>query len=122
LRIRINPIDKVVSEYVRKRSGGCCERCGKYYGWKGLQACHFTGRSNHSVRYDEDNLVACDFGCHQYLDSHPLEKVEFFKQRLGPVRFDLLQARARQTGRTDKNALILYYSEKIRQLEVNSGS
>ena len=113
MKIRIDPLDKLVSEYVRKRSGGYCERCGKYYGWKGLQACHFHGRSKRSVRYDEDNLVALDFGCHQFLDSHPLEKVEFFKTRLGERGFNMLNSRMRGMEKVDRKLLELYYQNKL---------
>ena len=116
MRVKIDPLDKLVSEYVRKRSKGYCERCGKYYGWKKLQACHFHTRSKKSVRYDEDNLVALDFGCHQYLDSHPYEKIEFFKERLGD-KLDLLNARASKPGKLDKKLLWIYYREKIKEYE-----
>ena len=118
MHIRIDPLDKLVSEYVRKRSRGFCERCGKYYGWKHLQACHFHGRSSRSVRYDEDNIVALDFGCHVFLDSRPLEKTDFFKKRLGENGFNLLNARTRESGRyLDKAAIEIYYQEKIKLLE-----
>ena len=117
MRIRVELIDKLVSEYIRKKSGGFCQRCGRYYGWKNLQACHFHGRSRKSVRYDEENLVALDFGCHVYLDSHPMEKVEFFKALLGEQPFDLLNSRARILGKPDKQGLTLYYREKIKGLD-----
>ena len=117
MRIKRDELDILVSEYIRKRSKGYCERCGKYYGWKRLHACHFHGRSRCSVRYDEDNLAACDFGCHQFLDSHPLEKVEFFLQRLGQDKFDMLNSRMRTLAKDlDKSALILYYIEKLKKV------
>ena len=114
LGIKRDKLDILVSEYIRKKSGGYCERCGKYYGWKRLHTCHFHGRSRRSVRYDEDNLVALDFGCHQFLDSQPLEKVEFFKVRLGEDRFDMLNSRMRQTHpKPDKELLTLYYQQRL---------
>jgi len=118
LRIRIDPLDSLVSEYVRKRTKGFCERCGKYYGWQNLQACHFHSRRKISVRYDADNLAGCDFGCHQWLDGNPLEKVEFFLNRLGQVKFDLLNSRARITfPRPDKKMLTIYYQQQIKLLD-----
>jgi hypothetical protein len=118
LTIRIDPLDSLVSEYVRKRTKGFCERCGKYYGWQNLQACHFHSRRKISVRYDADNLAGCDFGCHQWLDGNPLEKVEFFQNRLGQVNFDLLNSRARITfPRPDKKMLTIYYQQQIKLLD-----
>jgi hypothetical protein len=116
-RVKIDPLDRLFSEYIRKRSGGYCQRCGKYYGWKRLQCSHFFGRAKKSVRWDEDNAVALDFGCHQYLGSHPLEHTEWFKKHLGEDAFNLLQARARETGMPDREAIKLYLKEKIKELE-----
>ena len=64
------------------------------------------------------NLAGCDFGCHQWLDGNPLEKVEFFLNRLGQVKFDLLNSRARITfPRPDKKMLTIYYQQEIKKLE-----
>jgi hypothetical protein len=121
LTIRIDPLDSLVSEYVRKRTKGFCERCGKYYGWQNLQACHFHSRRKISVRYDSDNLAGCDFGCHNWLDGNPMEKIEFFQNRLGQVKFDLLNSRARITfPRPDKKMLTLYYQHEINKLEIST--
>jgi hypothetical protein len=88
----------------------------KNVGWRSLQCCHFHGRAKKSVRWDTDNLAACCFGCHQYLDSHPLEKVEFWQRKLSEPFFDLLNARARQTGRPDKELLTLYFTQKLKEM------
>jgi hypothetical protein len=118
LKIKIDPLDSLVSEYVRKKTKGFCERCGKYYGWEKLHACHFHSRRKISVRYDEENLAGCDFGCHSWLDGNPMEKVEFFRNKLGQTAFDLLNSRARITyPKPDKKALTLYYQAKIKELE-----
>ena len=94
-KIRIEPLDKLFSEFIRRRAGHGCERCGH---WKAsyleLECSHFIGRAKKSVRWDEGNAAGLCFGCHQYLGSHPLEHVEWFKQRLGD-KFDLLLARSR---------------------------
>jgi hypothetical protein len=118
LRIRIDPLDSLVSEYVRKKSNGFCERCGRYYGWQKLQACHFHSRRKISVRYDSDNIAACDFGCHNWIDGNPMEKIEFFKNKLGETAFDLLNSRARITfPKPDKKMLTIYYQQQIKLLE-----
>lgn len=118
LRVRIDPLDKLFSSFVRLRSKGYCQRCGQYKGISNLQCCHFYSRRYQSVRYDEANCVGLDFGCHQYLDSHPIEKIEFFKQHLGEQAFDMLQARMRQTyPKPDKKLIELYLKEQLRELE-----
>ena len=120
MKIKRDRLDDLFSEYIRRRAikgGHCCERCGTYkLSYKQLQACHFHGRSKKSVRWDEDNAIGLCMGCHIYLDSHPLEKVEFFKRLLGD-RFDLLNARMRVTEPVDKKAIEIYLKEKIKGVE-----
>ena len=118
MKIRLSPLDKLFSEFIRKRAIAMsqgCERCLSYKAdYKELQCSHFYGRSRRSVRWDEDNAVGLCFGCHQYLSSHPQEHVDFFKQRLED-RFDMLEGRMRQIGKPDIEALTLYYTEKIKE-------
>lgn len=112
MKIRIDPLDKIFSLYIRTRDK-VCQRCGG----KAQHCAHFHGRARKSVRWDEDNACALCMGCHVYLDSHPLDKVEFFKARLGEHEFDLLNSRARIPAKyLDKSALILYYQAKLREL------
>ncbi len=118
MKIRISPLDKLFSEYIRKRamaSIGGCERCfTQKKSYKELQCSHFYGRGKRTTRFDEDNCAGLCFGCHEYLGAHPVEHVEFFKARLGE-RFDLLTARAYRTGRPDENAITLYLKEKLKE-------
>jgi len=103
---------------VRKRSGGYCERCGKYYGWKKLQCSHFFGRARRSVRWDEDNACALDFGCHQYFTAHPLEHTEWFMNRLGEDKFNMLLSRMRNTHpKPDKKLIEIYLRERIKEFK-----
>lgn len=117
MRIKIDKLDTLLSEFIRKRAKGVCERCGSYKGWKGLQCSHFFGRVKKSVRWDEDNVSALCFGCHQYFTSHPLEHTEWFQKRLGG-KFDLLNCRARTPAKyLDKEAITLYFQAKLKEME-----
>ncbi len=113
MKIRITPLDKIFSQYIRARDK-VCQRCGA-----GITACaHLHGRACKSVRWDEDDACALCFGCHSYLDSQAIDKVDFFKARLGEERFDLLNSRMRQTfPRPDQKLLLMYYQQKIEEAE-----
>jgi len=113
MKIKIDKLDVLFSEFIRLRAKNYCERCGKYS--ERLQTAHFHGRAKKSVRWDEDNACGLCFGCHSFLDSQAMEKIEFFKQRLGQERFDLLNARMRQVGMPDKEAVTLYLNEKMKE-------
>ena len=118
--MKLSPLDKLFSEFIRKRAikeVGGCERC---LTWKEsylrLQCSHFMGRRKRSVRFDEDNAVGLCPACHMYLTSNPLEHVEFFRKRLGQ-RYEMLEARANRPQKIDENALTLYLRYQIKILE-----
>jgi hypothetical protein len=75
-----------------------------------------VGRSNHNVRWDEDNAAGLCPACHLYLGAHPAEHDAWFRKRLGQQGYDMLMARRRSSQGVDKSALTVYYKAKIEQL------
>jgi len=131
-KIRIDPLDTLFSEFVRKRAMarmGGCERCltpkfdiQKDNGdvmpaWKQLQCSHFVGRSKHSVRYDEDNAVGLCPACHMYFTAHPLEHIRWFEAQLGEEKFDWLNARSVMPLKPDRDLIAIYLRQKIAELD-----
>ena len=117
MRVKIDKLDRLFSQYVRMGAGNHCERCGHWAEFGRLQCSHFFGRAKKSVRYDEENAAGLCFGCHQYLGSHPFEHTVWFQERLGEDRFLLLRARADTPCKPDREAIELYLKEKIKELE-----
>lgn len=121
MRVKIDKLDTLFSRYIRTRAGGRCQinapKCRGSVGFKSLDTCHFHGRRKRSVRWNEDNAVAGCFTCHRYLDENPLFAVEFFKNRLGQKKFDLLNIQANMPQKVDRKAVELYLRQKISELE-----
>ncbi len=118
LKIKRNSLDALMSEYVRKRAHGYCERCAKFFGWQSLQSCHYHSRRKLSVRYDDANLIACCFGCHEYFHENPEEFKAFMKMKLGERGLDMLDSRARVTWpRPDEVLIALWLKQEIAKLE-----
>ena len=113
MKIKIDSLDKLFSQCIKKRDK-VCQRCG---GTRGLQTAHFHSRRKKMIRWDEDNACLLCFGCHIYLDSEPLEKVEFFQKRLGEMPFILLTVRAGVAGKPDVEAIRLYLKARIKEME-----
>lgn len=115
-QIRIDPLDELFSLYIRLRDGYTCQRCGVKS--KNTQCCHFHSRRKISVRFDPDNAICGCYGCHSWLDGNPMEKVEFFKHRLGKRKFNMLNSRMRITyPKPDRKAIELYLKQQIKLLE-----
>jgi hypothetical protein len=91
VKIRISKLDKLFSLFIRERAGGKCEYCGQV---KPLQCSHFKVRGKLSVRFDPDNAAGLCVECHDYLENHPTEHAEWFKDRLGMERYELLLKKA----------------------------
>ena len=117
MRIKRDKLDDLVSRYIRLRAKNHCERCGRWVEFEKLQACHFHSRRKRATRYDEENIIALDYGCHQYFHENPREFEEFMKERLGEG-FDLLLGRARTPAKyIDREALRLYFSHELEVLK-----
>ena len=88
--------DARFSQQIRERDGFTCRRCGAMHlpNSKGLHCAHMFTRRLQVTRFDPDNAAALCYGCHAYVDSHPSEKLAFFRGLLGDERFDALAARA----------------------------
>ncbi len=118
MRVRIDPLDKLFSYFIRLRAENHCEYCGKFKDIRNLQCSHFHSRRKRSVRYDPDNACALDFSCHQYLGSNPYAHTEWFKKRLGSERFEQLNIRADTTyPKIDKDVIKASIKEWIKLLE-----
>ena len=117
MKIRINKLDAVFSQYLRLKYPRC--QIGiKCTNGQSTQVSHFVGRANQTLRYDEDNVTACCFACHQYMDANPMEHVLWKRYQLDD-RFDILIVRSRGiTKRTkqDKEDMIKYYQDRIKEL------
>ncbi len=93
-RISVKKADIQFSKMIRDRDGGVCVRCGSRPHPQGLHCAHIFTRAIKKTRWDPENAVALCYGCHQYLDSHPAAKIEFFEKHLGQERMEALEARA----------------------------
>jgi len=115
--MKLEPLDIVFSEFIRKRAMvrvGGCERClHKKTEYKRLQCSHFHGRSRRSVRWDEDNAVGLCPACHLYFTAQPIEHTQWFEHHLGGPGFIMLQARMRNIGKPDVHTLTIYYKAQI---------
>ena len=131
--MKIDPLDKLFSEYIRRRAiqrCGGCERCGTikpdltredgstFPGWMSLQCSHIVGRTNKAVRWDEDNALGLCGGCHMYVEHNPIEHVEFAKDKLGEQAYEYLKIRAGIPARyLDKEAIKVYIKQLLKEME-----
>ena len=118
LRIKIDPLDQLFSEYIRKRDNYTCQRCGVKS--KNVQCAHFIGRRNQNCRFNEQNATTLCFACHFYFHANPLIFVEWTKKRLGEKDFNFLLVQERIITKPDKRAIEIYLKAKLAELENKS--
>ena len=121
----IKRLDKLFSEYIRKRAMKLvkgCQRCkAKKDSWKELDCAHYHSRRKYSIRWHEGNACGLCGGCHFYVDSYPQEKIDFFKELLGEKEINNLNMRAEylitHKDPIDYNLIEIYLKQKIKELE-----
>ena len=117
----IKKLDVMFSELIRRRAfarSKGCERChAAKRTFKELQCAHMFTRRGLSVRWCEDDAAGLCGGCHLFLDSHPIEKLEFFRKLLGETKFELLNAGAHQTYKPDYKLIELYLKQELELLD-----
>ena len=117
--------DIAFSRYIRARDGWRCQRCGTYYPEdrrQGLDCAHFYGRRNKGVRWDPDNAVALDRGCHQYFGEHPDQFKAFMFARLGEARYNALALKAKKVTKFTRDELEWVHQDIKRQLAELEGA
>lgn len=120
----IKRLDKLFSEYIRRRAiklAGGCQRCVAHKGtWKELDCAHYHSRRKYSTRWHELNACGLCSGCHFYLDSHPQEKIDFFKGLLDGdfPGLNILAEMVTQNSATDYKLIEIYLKEKLKELVI----
>jgi hypothetical protein len=93
----ITKLDKVFSEYIRRRYAkndiATCVTCGKKDHWKKLQAGHFMSRKHYATRWDEQNVEVQCSACNVFRYGEQY----LFAKYLGTEKADMLLAKSRET-------------------------
>lgn len=122
--VKIRTADKHFSKCIRERAGWKCERCGSQHqeNTQGLHCSHFHGRGKWATRFDPDNCEALCYGCHSYMEQHPVLHEQRIRKKLGEGLFQILLEKARSTklGRWAKRSekvICAHYREEHKRLK-----
>ncbi len=102
--IKITPLDKIFSLYIRTKAKWTCERCRRQYvpPTASLQCSHFIGRANQIVRHDEENCDTLCCGCHGYFEQNPHEYRDWKLKKLGETKYWALILRSKGVRKEPK--------------------
>ena len=116
----VNKLDKVFSEYIRRRYAkndiAECVTCGKKDHWKNLQAGHFMSRKHYATRWDEENVEVQCMACNVYRYGEQY----LFAKHLGQEKADELLAKSRTMVKLkdwELQDMIEIYKKKLLELE-----
>ena len=115
----VNKLDKVFSEYIRRRytknNIAECVTCGKKDHWKNLQAGHFMSRKHYATRWDEENVEVQCMACNVYRYGEQY----LFAKHLGQEKADELLAKSRTMVKLkdwELQDMIEIYKKKLLEL------
>lgn len=118
MKIKIDQADRLFSIWIRLRDRKCL-RCGSpvQFNEKGLpvshQASHFFGRGKENLRFNPDNVVTLDMGCHMYFTAHPAEHYAWQVEHLGQDKVDELRLAGNLYKKKDRKLEVMYWRQKI---------
>ena len=113
----IKKLDKVFSEYIRRRNGeiAICVTCGKSAHWKEMQAGHFMSRRHRATRWHEDNVQVQCVSCNMFGQGEQYK----FGQWLGEEKAnELIQLSNQIVKQSDYELkeMIDLYTNKLKEL------
>jgi 5-methylcytosine-specific restriction endonuclease McrA len=76
-------LDKLLSEYVRKRDKGQCCTCSRKDHWSKMQAGHFISRTKSGTRWLENNVHCQCVRCNIFLHGNMIEYYKFMEKKYG---------------------------------------
>ncbi len=106
--------DGLVRELVLARDHHKCVRCGKT---EKLQAAHILPKGHYPrLRYELDNILSLDVGCHLYFaHKDPVGFTRWLEEKY-PGRIDQLRVMAASAGRLDLKELRIALTLEVAQL------
>lgn len=112
----IAKLDKLFSQMVLFRDNRVCQRCGG----PGNQTSHVIGRRNLHLRWNLNNALCMDGGCHNFWwHSEPLEAAKWFAEKY-PERMTYLQLENRKQVKYSTVDLETMY-EALKQVALQTG-
>lgn len=122
-----NKLDKIFSEYIRRRDVnengyGECIDCGKPLHFSEGDAGHFVGRRHLATRWDERNVHLQDRYCNRFLNGRQYEYGLALDEKYGPGTADELIQKSKEVFKINREWLqyqIDIYTEKLKELKEN---
>lgn len=122
----VKKLDKVFSEYIRKRHAdkngiAVCYTCFKKAHWKELQCGHFVSRKQYATRWDETNCQVQCSGCNVFRYGEQYKFGRYLDSNFGDGTADTLFQKGREIvkfANIDLEEMIEYYQEKLVELNI----
>lgn len=122
--MNIKKLDRVFSEYIRRRNADCngrvkCCTCPTIKHWKQMDCGHYYRRAHLSVRVNEINAHAQCVHCNRFLDGNITNYILFMKSKYSAEQLDDLLMKTNLTEKFmqfEIDELTKYYQDKINEL------
>jgi hypothetical protein len=89
-------LDRIFSEYIRRRDMGFCCTCDTKLFWKDTDAGHYINRTKWGTKYDESNVHGQCPACNRF--RNPMaEYASFMYESYGQIKVDSLLEQSHRT-------------------------
>ena len=114
-KIKIRKTDTDYSKYIRTKANWKCEICGRND--IGLEASHYFGRVNQSVRFDDRNVHCLCKTCHRKAHEPGYYYRDWLVKTYGQKWFDKLTIDAHTTGKKDYKLQAIINKELLKSID-----
>jgi hypothetical protein len=115
----VKKLDKLCSEYVRRKEIGVCYTCGCIKEWKKMHAGHYVLRSNMQFRHDFKNLHCQCPRCNIFLHGNTIKYRKHLIKDYGSEMVEIMESdcnKPYKATRSDLIVSIVWVMELIRQM------
>lgn len=113
-------LDKVFSEFIRRRDKGKCFTCGAKKEWKDTDAGHYIKRQHLATRWSEVNVNCQCMGCNRFRDGNKEVYAIRLERKYGYgilQKLEVLRDKGKRFKLSELEELIEKYQNKLKELQ-----
>ena len=116
--MKISAADSNFSKAIKLRDKNTCQKCGKQS--DRMECSHIHGRRHRTIRWDALNALTKCHGCHRWWHENPTEAGQWFVDKFGEWREEILLEKKRsgmKVPKTEEKLISAHYREQIKLME-----
>jgi hypothetical protein len=116
--MKISPADKAFADCVKYEAKNICARCGVQR--ERAECSHIHGRRHRTIRWCKDNAICKCHTCHRWWHENPTESGEWFKEKYGEERVNILLIKKnmrQKVSKIEEKEIAKHYRQQLKLMK-----